>query len=430
MELLIVFMLTLVNGALAMAEIAIVSARKVRLQPLADDGDEGAKRALELAAAPNRFLSTVQIGITLVGVLNGAVAGATLSNELATTLNGLIPALQPVSQAIAFSVVVVFTTYISLVVGELVPKRLGMQNPERVARLMAAPMHRLSRLTAPVVRLLSFSTDVLLRVLGGWQTDEPLVTEDDIHGLIAQGVETGVFDEDEREMVAGVFSLDDMRVSALMTPRTEIEWLNLDDPPEANLRRIVDSQHSRFPVARGSLDQVVGILRAKDLLNAALTGVERLNFNTHVKEALYIPESATAAHTLELFKQSQRHIALILSEYGGVEGLITLNNLVEQIVGGIEPPEATQREDGSWLLDGLLMIEDLKALFDLSLLPGEEDGHFQTLGGFVMAQLGHIPAAADSFDWNGLRFEVMDMDGKRVDKVLVSRRDSPPNAPA
>jgi len=430
MELLIVFMLTLVNGALAMAEIAIVSARKVRLQPLADDGDEGAKRALELAAAPNRFLSTVQIGITLVGVLNGAVAGATLSNELATTLNGLIPALQPVSQAIAFSVVVVFTTYISLVVGELVPKRLGMQNPERVARLMAAPMHRLSRLTAPVVRLLSFSTDVLLRVLGGWQTDEPLVTEDDIHGLIAQGVETGVFDEDEREMVAGVFSLDDMRVSALMTPRTEIEWLNLDDPPEANLRRIVDSQHSRFPVARGSLDQVVGILRAKDLLNAALTGVERLNFNTHVKEALYIPESATAAHTLELFKQSQRHIALILSEYGGVEGLITLNNLVEQIVGGIEPPEATQREDGSWLLDGLLMIEDLKALFDLSLLPGEEDGYFQTLGGFVMAQLGHIPAAADSFDWNGLRFEVMDMDGKRVDKVLVSRRDSPPNAPA
>ncbi|MBL8161446.1 MAG: HlyC/CorC family transporter [Anaerolineae bacterium] len=430
MEILIILFLTVINGVLAMAEIAVVSARKVRLEQAAEDGDKRATRALELSADQNRFLSTVQIGITLISILQGAFAGATLAHPIAQLLSQ-IPLLAPVSEALGLFIVVFVTTYLSLVIGELVPKRLGLQNPERIALLVAGPMHRLATITGPFVKLLSVSTDAVLRLLGARQSDEPPITQAEIEALIQQGIQAGVFQEDQQEMVAGVFSLEGVRLGALMTPRTEIEWLDLDDPPPVNIQKIIKSHHSRFPAAHGDLDRVVGIVRAKDLLNTLLSGGS-IDLNTCAREPLFIPENATAADALELFKKSGRHLALVLSEHGGVEGLITLNNLVEQIIGGIDMPEAVQRPDGSWLLDGLSPIDDVKDLFDIKELPGEEEGHFQTLGGFVMAQLGHIPSVADHFECSGLRFEVLDMDGKRVDKVLVvpaTSRDGAAAAP-
>ncbi|MCA0455120.1 MAG: hemolysin family protein [Chloroflexi bacterium] len=419
MEILIILLLTVVNGILSMSEIAIVSARKVRLNQLATAGSSGAKRALELAESPNRFLSTVQIGITLVGVLQGAFAGAALAHPVAT-LFSQVDFLRPVSEALGLFVVVGVTTYLSLVIGELVPKRLGLQNPERVAALVAPAMHRLSQISAPFVHLLSISTDALLRLLGTKNSDEPPVTDEEIYSLMEQGVEAGVFEANEGDMVASIMSLDDRSVASLMTPRMDIEWIDLAAPPEESKKMIGSSRHSRFPAAYGSLDQVVGIIRSKDMLDSLLKQ-QSMDLNTCIREALFVPEAATAAHALALFKQSGKHMALVISEYGGVEGLITLNSLIDQIIGVTEQPTAAQREDGSWLLDGLLPIDEFKTLLDIKSLPAEEEGHYQTLGGFVMTQLGRIPAAADHFDTDGLRFEVMDMDGRRVDKVLVAR---------
>jgi putative hemolysin len=417
MEILVILILNIINGALSMSEMAVTRSRKVRLQQLVEADQPGAKRALELAESPNRFLSTVQIGITLVSVLQGAFAGAALSHPLALVLSQ-VTILQPISEALALFTVVALTTYLSLVIGELVPKRLGMQNPEGIAVAVASTMHWLSIVTAPVVRLLSISTDLVLRLLGARQPNEPPITDEEIQALIQEGIQAGVFEEKEQAMVAGVMSLDDRRVAELMTPRHEIEWINLDDPWEENLQTLIHSHHSRFPAAHGTIDKVTGVVRSKDLLNYLLLG-EQPQFDKCVQEVLFIPESATASHALELFQQSKKHVALVISEYGGVEGILTLNNLIEQIIGQAEPPGKTQRADGSWLLDGLLPINDFKPLFDIKDMPNEEQGNYQTLGGFVMAQLGRIPDAADSFEWRGLRFEVMDMDGKRVDKVLV-----------
>lgn len=419
MEILIIVLLTVVNGVLSMSEIAIVSSRKVRLEQMATAGISGARQALDLSQSPNRFLSTVQIGITLVGVLQGAFAGAALAHPIATAL-GHIEFLRPVSEALGLFVVVALTTYLSLVVGELVPKRLGLQNPERVAALVAPTMHRLSQISAPFVHLLSISTDVLLRLIGTRETTEPPVTDEEIYSLIDQGVEAGIFEANERTLVASVMSLDDHSIESLMTPRMDIEWIDLNEPDDKAMKMIAASKHSRFPVADGALDHIVGIVRSKDLLDMLLKG-NPVSLNACIRETLFVPQSATAAHALSLFKQSGKHMALVISEYGGVEGLVTLNNLVDQIIGVTVKPGATQREDGSWLLDGLLPIDEFKTILDVKTLPEEEEGHYQTLGGFVMTRLGKIPDATDHFEANGLRFEVMDMDGRRVDKVLVAR---------
>lgn len=419
MQILIIILITIFNGILAMGETAFISARKARLQQLADEGDKRAHITLDLMDDPNRFLSTTQIGITLIGILAGAFGGATIAETIATQLN-TIPALVPYSKTIALALVVLFTTYLSLVIGELVPKRLALQNPERIATAIVPWMRILERITAPVVRFLGASTEIMLRLLGVRPSDEPPVTQEEIQALMRQGVQAGVFEADEPEMIAGVFSLDERRVDAFMTPRTEIEWINLDDPLADNLHKIVHSRHSRFPVAKGSLDEVQGIIRAKDLLNQSLKG-QPVDLHACIRETLFIPESATASHALELFKQSGRHIALVIGEHGGIEGLITMSNLIEEIIGDIGKPQATTRADGSWLLDGLLSVDEMKDILDLKELPGQEEGHYQTLGGFIMAQLGHIPRPADHFTWNSLYFEVMDMDGMRVDKVLVER---------
>ena len=423
LEILIILALILINGLLAMSEIAVVSARKSRLQQLSNQGNAKARAALDLANHPADFLSTVQIGITLVGILAGAFGGATIAENIAAGLAS-IPLLAPYSEAIGVFLVVLVITYFSLVLGELVPKRLGLSNAERIAASAAAPMRSLSRLTSPLVRVLGWSTELVLKIFGYKPAAEAPVSEEEIKVLIDQGRRAGVFAEAEQDMVEAVFRLGDRSVGTLMTPRTEIVWLDLDDLLDVTRRKIIDSDHGRYPVARGSLDNLVGIVQAKDLLERAISG-QTLDLQASMLQPLIVPESMPALRVLELFRQSRVHTALVIDEFGGLQGLVTIFDILESIVGDIPDegelvePEIVQREDGSWLVDGRLPVDELKELFRLPSLPDESRGYYQTLGGFVMSYLGRIPTAADSFDWSGLHFEVMDMDGYRVDKVLI-----------
>jgi putative hemolysin len=431
LEALVIFLLIILNGIFAMSEIAVVSARKARLQQWAEAGDTKARDALDLANAPNQFLATVQIGITLIGILAGAFGGATIADELASWLDD-IPLLAPYSHALSLAIVVTIITYLSLIVGELVPKRLALNDPERLAAAIASPMRALSRVAHPIVHLLASSTEFVLRMLGMKPSTEPPVTEEEIRTLIAQGAQAGMFEEAEREMVERVFRLGDRRVGAVMTPRTKIVWLDRDAPPEEIRQTLTGSAHSRFLVAHESLDNVLGVVHAKDLLAHCL-GDQAVNLTTTLQQPLYVPESMAALKVLELFKQSGTHIALVVDEYGGIQGLVTPNDILEAIVGDlpaageVAEPLALQREDGSWLLDGMLPVDEFKALFHLGPLPGQDQGVYHTLAGFVIMQLGRIPMAADCFEWEGLKIEVVDMDGNRVDKVLVvpQRHDTP-----
>jgi putative hemolysin len=424
LEILLILLLAMANGVLAMSEIAVVSARKARLQQRVAEGDRRAQIAIDLAENPTRFLSTVQVGISLVGILAGAFGGATLSDELATVLNR-IPLLAPYSAALSLVIVVLAITYLTLVVGELVPKRLALNNTEAIASAVAGPMRTLSILTSPVVRFLSISTEVVLRLLGAHPSSEPPVTEEEVEFMIEEGAEVGVFEQVERDIVRRVFRLGDRRVSSLMTHRTEIVWLDVEDSEEEMLARITGNIHTRFPVARGSLDSILGVVQAKDLLAQSLSGGS-LHLKSILHPPIFVPESSPALDTLALFKEGRQPMALVIDEYGGLEGLVTVNDILEGIVGDIPEegevlqPEAVRRPDGSWLMDGALSIDRLKEILGLERVPMEEEGHFETLGGFVMAFLGRIPSTADHFLWHELCFEVMDMDGHRVDKVLVA----------
>ena len=424
LEVSVVVLLILLNGIFAMSEIAVVSARKTRLRQWAEEGNAKARAALELANNPNQFLATIQIGITLVGILAGAFGGATIAKELSVILND-ISWLAPYSHPLSLALVVVVIAYLSLIVGELVPKRLALNNPERLAMAIAAPMQVLSRVAYPAVHLLGLSTELLLRALGMKPSTEPLVTEEEIRALIEQGTQAGMFEEAEQEMVERVFRLGDRRVSAVMTPRTEIVWLDREASALEIRRTITESAHSRFLVADGSLDNVLGVVHSKDLL-AHILGEQVVNLEATLQQPLYVPESMRALKVLELFKQSGTHIALVIDEYGGIQGLVTPSDILEAIVGDLPEageqvePLAVQREDGSWLVDGMLPVDEFKDLFDLGELPGEDQGIYQTLAGFVVMQLGRIPAATDYFVWEGLKIEVVDMDGNRVDKVLVT----------
>ncbi len=426
LELLIILVLVLANGLFAMSEIAVVSSRKARLQEMSDKGDLKARAALELANSPNRFLSTVQVGITLIGILAGAFGGATLSQSLAVYLKRVpIALISESSDAIALVVVVLSITYLSLILGELVPKRLALNHPEKIAASVAVPMRFLSVMTAPVVHLLTTSTEWVLKVLGiEANPNEPLVTEDEIKVLIRQGTEAGMFEMAEQDMLERVFRLSDQTVSALMTPRPDILWLDLNDTIDMNRQKLIRSNHTRFPVCQNSLDNMLGVVSVTDVLARSLTE-QAIDFTALLQQPLFIPENTRALKVLEFFKQSGTHIALVVDEYGVIQGLVTLNDVMEVIIGDIpfsdQPQEqpAIQREDGSWLVDGMLPIDRFKTLFKVRDLPGEQWGNYQTLGGFVITYLGRIPAAADHFYWNGFRFEVMDMDGNRVDKMLV-----------
>jgi putative hemolysin len=432
LEVLIIFLLLVANGVFAMSEIAIVSARKARLQQLAEAGDAQARAALELASRPTPFLASVQIGITLISILAGAFGGATLAKEIAARLN-TYPALAPYGETIGVGIVVLSLTYFSLVIGELAPKRLALSNPERIASAVAAPMQALSRLAAPVVHLLSVSTDVVIRMLGVKPSAEPVVTPEEIKILIEQGTASGVFEEVEQEMIESVLRLDERRAGALMTPRTQIVWFDLEDTAEIIRLKVGASQHSRFPVIKDSLDNVLGIVRAKDLLAQSLSG-QPLDLKALLRPPLFIPESMSALRVLGLFKEKGTHIALVTDEYGGIQGMVTHNDILEAVVGvfsvpgGPTEPQVIRREDGSWLLDGMLHVDQLKELFDLEKLPDEDHGHYHTVGGFVLTQMRRIPSAGQRFEWGKLSFEIVDMDGRRIDKILVTPLPASPDS--
>jgi putative hemolysin len=417
-EIVMILVLILVNAVLAMSEAALVASRKARLQQKSGEGDKASGLALKLIEDPNTFLSTTQIGITLIGVLAGAVGGATIAEALAGILQN-IPYIAPYSESAGLGIVVVAITILSLWLGELVPKRLGLHSPERIARVVAGPMFFLSRVFSPFIKLMSAATNFVLRMIGIKASSEPPITEEELQMLISQGTQAGVFDEAEQDMVEGIFSLSDQRVYSLMTPRTEIVWLDIDDTVEDIRRKIGESDYSRFPVRQDSLETILGIVKSRDLLVQSLSGNE-IKLKDQLKPAFFIPETMFASRALEIFKEKGTELLLVIDEFGGVQGLITINDILEEIVGEIEieEPQATQRQDGSWLLDGMLEVDEFKEIFNLDSLPHEDE--YETLSGFMMVSIGRVPQTADRFEWHDLRFEVMDMDGRRVDKVLVT----------
>jgi putative hemolysin len=420
----------LANGVFAMSEIAVVAARKVRLQQRAEEGDDRARAALALAHDPNKFLSTVQFGITLVGVLAGAYGGARLAKPLAEPI-ARVAVFAPYADGIALAIVVGGITVMSLIVGELVPKRIGLNNPEAIASWVARPMMLLARVGGPVVHLLTALTNLVLRLFGIKGVAEPNLTEDEIKALISQGAETGAVGATEENIVQRVFQLGDQRVAAIMTPRPDIEWIDVDAGEEELREFLASHAHTMFVVCHGGLDEVLGIVRSADLLPIAFKG-SRIDLRSLTREALFVPDSMPAVQLLESFRSSHKHVALVMDEYGAVEGLVTVTDLLTAIVGEL-PADASEaqgafvsRADGSWLVDGSAAMEQVTTHFGLDNLPEEEAGAYHTIGGFVMARLGRVPKTADTFEWGGMRFEVMDMDGRRIDKVLVARKQPAP----
>lgn len=424
-EALVILILILANGVFALAEIALVSARKHRLQQRADEGDHRAAVALKLANAPNEFLSTVQVGITLIGTMAGAFGGATVAEKLAVKLNTL-PHIAPYGESVAITIVVVVITILTIILGELVPKRLALTNPEMFAAAMAPLMKTIAKVASPVVRFLSWSTDQILKLLPKPHANEKDSAEEEIMVLMEQGTEAGTFEETEQEMMEGVFELGDRRIVDLMKPRRKIVWLDIDGDPEVVRDTILSSSYSRFPVARGDLDHMVGYVHVKDLLAQCISG-QPVDLQTCVRQFIGMPEMMTALKALETFKSAGTHIAVVVNEYGGSEGLITLYDIVESIVGDLptgsekDEPMAQKREDGSWLVDGAMPVFEFKELTGISDLPGDDEYAYSTIGGLILMQLGRIPSPTDYFESGGWRYEVIDMDHNRIDKVLVSR---------
>jgi putative hemolysin len=424
LDIFLLFILFLVNGVFAMSELAIASARKTRLQQWAEEGDERAAVALRLAEHPNRFLSTVQIGITLIGIVTGFYGGATLSEPVARYL-ARVPALAPYSQSIAVVLVVGLVTYLSLLIGELVPKRLALQNSERIAMAIAQPMNFLSRIAAPLVTFLGASSDLILRLLGVRHAGDPPITEEEIEILLQEGAAAGVFAPAEHEMVEGIFDLGDREARELMTPRYRLIALDLDDPLDESFRKMAASPHQVFPVYEGDLDRLLGMAPVKSLWAASLSGGP-IDLRALTEPALIVPESMPALEVLQRFRDRASNAAMVVDEYGGIQGLISLHDLMEAITGDLavsqeRSGEVVRRDDGSWLLDGALPVHEVRDVLEIDdPLPGEENGDYETLGGFLMSRLERIPDVGDTTDWSGHRFEVVDMDGRRVDRVLVT----------
>ncbi|MEK7517646.1 MAG: hemolysin family protein [Patescibacteria group bacterium] len=424
MEILIVLLLIVLNGVFAMAEIAIISVRKQRLQQKANEGNKNAKAALELANNPSRFLSTVQVGITLVGIFAGAYGGATIAESLSKQIS-TIPLLDPYSDILGLIVVVGVITYLSLIIGELVPKRIALGNPEGIALLVSRPMSVISFLVTPIVKLLSKSTDWVLRLLQIKSKEEVPVSEEEIRMLIREGARAGVFGITEKNIVERTFSLNDRKVNSLMTTRKDITWIDIDSSFKTIRSKIAKNPHSRYPVCRDTLDKVIGIVRTEDLFTNFLVE-EKIDLKKTLHKPLFVPTNMAVLKVLELFKKSGLHTALIVDEYGNVEGLLSLADILEAIVGDIptvddlEEQKIVKRNENSWFIDGLLSVDEFKEYFHIRKLPGEKTGAFHTTGGFVMHKVGHIPSSGDSFEWENYRFEVVDMDGHRVDKILLS----------
>ena len=427
LNILFVFALILANGLFAMYEMAMVSSRKVRLKQRQNANPKSIEAVLELAESPNRLLSTVQVGITLVGVFSGAVGGVTLADDLVPLLARLPFLEADGARAVSLVLVTLAITYFSLVIGELIPKRLALGNPEKIAVSLARFFRALSWLVSPVIRLLSTSTEIGLRFLGAKESSEPPITEEEIRVLLQQGTDFGIFEEAEQNIMESVFRFGDRRVDAIMTPHTEITWLDLDEPFSENMHKILESRYTRFPVAKGDLDNVVGVLLTKDLLQNALQ--QHIDLEPLLRPAVFVPESMPALKVLEKFKETGLSVALVIDEYGGLLGMVTQADLLKSIVGDIPAAgeqidrAAVLRPDGSWLLDGLVRVDELKSLLNIDELPDEDRVGFQTLGGFIMSQFDTIPSAGQTLVCCNWQFEVMDMDGRRVDKVLVTPKD-------
>ena len=431
-EIFVILLLVLANGVFAMSEISVVAARKVRLQQRAEEGDARARAALELAINPAQFLSTVQVGITLIGILAGAYGGATIAEPLAAFI-AQFPQLARYAEGIALAIVVAGITLLSLILGELVPKNIGLQYPETVASWVARPMQLLSRIGGPILKAITGATSLTMRAFGFKAMAEAGLTEDEIRAVISEGAETGALEPAEESIVQRVFQLGDQRVVAIMTPRVDIEWVDVDITPE-ELREFLSSHsHTEFVVCNETLDNVIGTVRAAELLPAILKG-GRLDLRSLVRDPLFVPDSMPAFKLLEAFRAKHRHLAIVMDEFGAVEGLVTVGDLLEGLVGAI-PADASEaggffvaRSDGSWLVDGSAPVEEVTQKFNLQI-PESETGAYHTMAGLVMARLGRVPRTADAFEWSGLRFEVVDMDERRVDKVLVTRVPSPQSPP-
>lgn len=437
MEILVLALLILINGAFAMSEIALVAARRGRLARLAEDGDSAAAVAMELGAEPTKFLSTVQIGITSIGILNGIVGESALAAPFALWLQG-VGLEQRTSEIGATALVVIVITYFSIVAGELVPKRIAQLNPERVARLVARPMRALALITRPFVQLLSLSTRFVLRLAGQQDLGAALITEEEIHALLDEGSQAGVIEKAEHQMVRNVFRLDERQIGSLMVPRADILWLDADRSLEENLKRIAESDHSRFPVCRGGLGDILGIISAKQIVRQSLRG-EPLDIEQEVVPPTYVPESLSGMELLDHFRVSRPQMAFVVDEYGEIQGLVTLQDVLEAVTGEFEPWDqeeawAVQREDGSWLLDGMIPIPELKDRLGLKTVPEENKSTYHTLSGLMMWLLGRVPHTGDIGVWEQWRLEVVDLDGRRIDKVLATHipasEAEPPASPS
>lgn len=413
-----------------MSELAVVSSKRIRLEKLSENGSRGAKAALQLADSPSRFLSTVQVGITLIGIFNGAFGEASLVAKLAPHI-AAFPSLAEFSREIALGIVVIGITFASIVLGELVPKRIALQYPEAVATTVARPMQWLSRIVSPFVKVLSVATEGILRLLGLHKAQENAVTEEEITGMIKEGTHAGLFEKTEHDIVTRALRLDDQRLGALMTPRGDLEFIDLNDSVEQNLAKIADSPFSRFPICRGDRSNVLGIAHAGDLFEQAIRSKSLTNIDIEqaMKPPLFVPESVSAMDLLETLKKNRSELALVVDEYGETEGMVTLSDVMGALVGDVsvvdddeQEADAVQREDGSWLVDGGVSLDRFRELLDTDVrFPEEEAGTYHTLAGFVLTQLGHIPAASEHFEWDDFRFEVVDMDRQRIDRLLVSK---------
>jgi putative hemolysin len=423
MEPLLLVVLIVLNGFFAMSEIALVSARRARLQPLAEAGDSAARLAVQLGSEPTRFLSTVQIGITSIALLSGIVGEATLAPPLAARFVSW-GVSGKAAVWLATGLVVAMITFFAIVVGELVPKRIGQIHAERIARFVARPIQWLSALSKPFVWLLTQSTQLLLALLGIDERKRSSVTEEEIHAVLEEGSVAGVIEEEERRMVRNLFHLDDRSIATLMTPRAEIAYLDVDASPEEVIATLEQTPHSRYPVVRGGLKDVVGVVSARALLLALLRG-QVLDLSAAAKPPVFVPESVSGRDTLETFRDSRTGMAFVVDEYGSLLGLVTLHDMLEAIAGQFadvgEEARAVRRDDGSWLLDGQLAMTEIAQYLELRWPTSPEAGEFETLSGLVLWRLGRIPRTGDCTAWRGWTFEVVDMDGRRIDKVLATR---------
>ena len=426
MDVALLVFLILLNGVFAMSEMALTASRKARLQVMVEGDEPGARAAMDLHEHPTKWLSTVQIGITSIGVLNGIVGEAAFAEPFSRWLQGVLPITPKMAAYSATALVVATITYLTIIFGELVPKRLGQMYPETVARLVARPMNWLSTATRPFVWLLGASTEAALRLLGIRGGPSRSVTEEEIAASLEEGVDAGVIEAQEHQMVRNVFRLDDRQIGSMMIPRADIVWLDAGAPIEQMLERMMHAGRSRYPVCRGSLDDVIGVVAAHTLLPPLAQGLKP-DLNEHLKPPVFVPETLSGMELLEHFRQTSADMVFVVDEYGAVQGVITERDLLEAITGefvGVDPGEeawATQRADGSWLMDGLIPIPELKDRLELKDVPEEERGRYNTLAGMVMLLLGRLPGTGDSVEWEGWRFEVVDLDGKRVDKLLVQR---------